>query len=192
MTAVGSASPTEAGSLRVVAVSGSLRDPSTTSALVDGILDRLAADLPITRQTVTLGPLAGELARAVTGAGASDAVTAALDAVASADVLVVATPIYRGSYTGLFKLFFDLVHQDALEGTPVLLAAGGGNDQHSLAIDHQLRPLFAFFRAATLPVGVYARAADFTREKQIDPDGALPGAISRAVGAAAPALSRLR
>lgn len=196
--------------LRVVAVSGSLRDPSTTSALlagiVEGILDGVrrdplitgeeqvsrerAADVPISRETVNLAPLAVDLAAAATGAPASDAVVAALDAVASADVLVVATPIYRGTYTGLFKLFFDLVHQDALAGTPVLLAAGGGNDQHTLAIDHQLRPLFAFFRAATLPVGVYARPGDFTPDKQIDPAGLLPAAISRAVSAAAPFLPR--
>ena len=175
---------------RIVAVSGSLRDPSTTSALLDGILDALGASVDTTRETVRLAPLAGDLAAAVTGSPASDALSAALEAVSGADVLVVATPIYRGSYTGLFKQFFDLVHQDALEGTPVLLAAGGGNDQHSLAIDHQLRPLFAFFRAATLPVGVYARAADFTRDKRIDPEGALPAAIDRAVAAARPLLTR--
>jgi FMN reductase len=183
----------DAGALRVVAVSGSLRDPSTTSALLAGLVDGIAdavGDRAVSRETVTLAPLAVDLAAAATGAPASDAVAAALEAVASADVLVVATPIYRGTYTGLFKLFFDLVHQDALVGTPVLLAAGGGNDQHTLAIDHQLRPLFAFFRAATLPVGVYARPGDFTREKQIDPDGALPAAISRAVTAAAPFLPR--
>ncbi len=115
--------------------------------------------------------------------------TAALDAVAGADLLVVATPIYRGSYTGLFKEFFDLVPQDALAGTPVLLAAGGGDDQHSLAIDHQLRPLFAFFRAVSLPVGVYARSADFT-DRRISGE-ALPAAIARAVAAALPALPRV-
>ncbi len=183
----------DAGALRIVAVSGSFRDPSTTSALLAGIVDGIAdavRNRAVSRETVNLAPLAADLAAAVTGGGTSDAVTAALESVGSADILVVATPIYRGTYTGLFKLFFDLVHQDALVGTPVLLAAGGGNDQHTLAIDHQLRPLFAFFRAATLPVGVYARPVDFTREKQIDPAGALPEAISRAVSAAAPFLPR--
>ncbi len=175
---------------RAVAVSGSLRDPSTTSALLDGILDAVGAHIDLARETVSLGPIAVDLAVAVTGGEKSDAVRAALETVAAADLLVVATPIYRGSYTGLFKQFFDLVHQDALEGTPVLLAAGGGNDQHSLAIDHQLRPLFAFFRAATLPVGVYARPGDFTPDKRVDAGGALPAAIDRAVTAALPLLGR--
>lgn len=172
--------------LRAVAVSGSLRSPSTTAALIDGILDELSAHVDITREVIELHPIAGDLAAALTGGGTSDAVTAALDAVAGADLLVVATPIYRGSYTGLFKEFFDLVHQDALAGTPVLLAAAGGDDQHSLAIDHQLRPLFAFFRAVSLPVGVYARSADFT-DRRIGGE-ALPAAIRRAAEAALPAL----
>jgi FMN reductase len=48
---------------------------------------------------------------------------------------------------------------------PVLLAATGGSDRHALIIDHQLRPLFSFFQALTLPVGVYGTEADFTDYK---------------------------
>lgn len=171
--------------LHVVAVSGSLRSPSTSTALLNGVLDELERSAPIERSVIELHALAGDLAVALTGGERSDAAAAAIGAVSGADLLVVATPVYRGAYTGLFKEFFDLVHQDALEGTPVLLAAGGGNDQHSLVIDHGLRPLFAFFRARTLPVGVYARGVDFA-DGRIDPAGALPAAITRAVDAALP------
>jgi len=174
--------------LRVVAVSGSLRSPSTTNALLDGILDEIARHTDLDREVIELHAVAIDLATALTRGETSPELAAALRSVAEADLLVVATPIYRGSYTGLFKEFFDLVHHDALAGTPVLLAAGGGNDQHSLAIDHQLRPLFAFFRAHALPVGVYARSADFA-EGQIAGE-ALPAAIERAVSAALPALLR--
>ena len=89
-------------------------------------------------------------------------------AVEQADVLVVATPVYRGSYTGLFKHFFDLIHQDALIDTPVLLAATGGSERHALVIDHQLRPLFSFFQARTLPLGVYATDKDFVDQRLRD------------------------
>lgn len=177
--------------LRVVAVSGSLRSRSSTNALIDGILNALLVDVDAEREVIELGPLAVDLAAALTGSGTSDAVEAALGAVTDADLVVVATPIYRGSYTGVFKLFIDLLHQDALVGTPVLLAAGGGNDQHALSIDHELRPLFAFFRAAVLPVGVYARAFDYA-DGAIKPDGALPAAIARAVEAARPLLPLAR
>lgn len=146
-------------SAAIVAVSGSLRAGSTTTALLRGILSE--ADAAPDASIIELSLLAHDLATAITGGEKSPALAAALDAVGAAGLLVVATPIYRGSYTGLFKQFFDLLHQDALEGTPVLLAAGGGNDQHSLAVDHELRPLFAFFRALTLPVAVYARSSDY-------------------------------
>lgn len=85
-----------------------------------------------------------------------------------ADVLVVTTPVYRGSYTGLFKHFFDLIQQDALIDTPVLLAATGGSERHALVIDHQLRPLFSFFQARTSPVGVYATDKDFVDQRLQD------------------------
>jgi FMN reductase len=69
--------------------------------------------------------------------------------------------VYRASFTGLFKHLFDLVHHEALFDVPVLLAATGGSERHALVIDHQLRPLFSFFQAHTLPIGVYASEHDF-------------------------------
>ena len=84
--------------------------------------------------------------------------TAAIEA---ADFLIVASPVYRASFTGLFKHLFDFVDHNALNDVPVLLAATGGSDRHALVIDHQLRPLFSFFQARTLPVGVFATDADF-------------------------------
>ena len=56
---------------------------------------------------------------------------------------------------------FDLIDLNALVNTPVLLAATGGSERHALVLDHQLRPLFSFFQALTLPIGVYATEADF-------------------------------
>ena len=62
-----------------------------------------------------------------------------------------------------------------------------------LAAIAELRPLFAFFRAATAPIGVYARPGDYLREAagaRVDPDGALPAAIARAVASVLPLLPR--
>ena len=168
----------------VTAVSGSLRAPSTTTALLEAIVRRLADRIPVESQVIELSPLAVDLAVAVTGGEASAPLAGALDRVAATDLLIVGTPIYRGSYTGLFKQFFDLVGQSALTGTPVLLAAGGGNDLHSLAIDQELRPLFSFFGALTLPVGVYASSADYAAGAVAS--DALHARIDRAVEAALP------
>ena len=97
----------------------------------------------------------------------------------SADALVVGSPVYKGSYTGLFKHLFDLVDPAALAGKPVLLTATGGGDKHALVIEHQLRPLFGFFEAFTLPTGVYASGADFSDGVPTAP--ALLARIDRAV-----------
>lgn len=108
-----------------------------------------------------MGAIAPQLAGSVWRSQLPDAVEQQLAAVEQADVLVVSSPVFRGSYPGLFKHFFDLINQDALIDKPVLLAATGGSERHSLVIDHQLRPLFSFFQARTLPLGVYATDKDF-------------------------------
>ncbi len=147
--------------LRLVAVSGGLQRPSKAAALAEHLLALIADEMPCTRLLIELGRLAPDLAGAVRRSELADTVAQALAAVEQADVLVVSTPVFRGAYTGLFKHFFDFVDQHALIGKPVLLAATGGSERHTLMIDHQLRPLFSFFQAHTLPLGVYATDADF-------------------------------
>ncbi|WP_120971316.1 FMN reductase [Comamonas sp. lk] len=147
--------------LRLVAVSGGLQRPSKSAALAEHLLDLIADELPCEQHLIELGQLAPQLAGVVWRSQLPCTVERELAAVEQADVLVVVTPVFRGSYTGLFKHFFDFIHQDALIDMPVLLAATGGSERHALVIDHQLRPLFSFFQARTLPLGVYGTDKDF-------------------------------
>ena len=147
--------------LRVVAVAGGLQLLSKSAALSKHLLDLIADEIPCQRRMVEIGAIAPQLAGSVWRSQLPVAVEQALAAVEQADVLVVVTPVFRGSYTGLFKHFFDFIDQDALIDKPVLLAATGGSERHALVIDHQLRPLFSFFQARTLPLGVYATDQDF-------------------------------
>ncbi len=154
--------------LRLVAVSGGLQRPSKSAALAQHLVELIGDELPCEPHLVELGTLAPQLAGAVWRAHLPTSVERELAAVEQADVLVVATPVFRGSYTGLFKHFFDLIDQDALIDKPVLLAANGGSERHALVIDHQLRPLFSFFQARTLPLGVYATDKDFANYRLQD------------------------
>ncbi len=154
--------------LRLVAVSGGLQRPSKSAALAEHLLDLISDNIPCEQRLIELGNLAPHFAGAVWRSQLPDAVERALAAVEQADVLVVSTPVYRGAYTGLFKHFFDFIHQDALIDKPILLAANGGSERHALVIDHQLRPLFSFFQARTLPVGVYATDKDFVDHRLQD------------------------
>lgn len=87
----------------------------------------------------------------------------------------------------VFLSIFDFVEQTALVDVPVLLAASGGSERHALVLEHQLRPLFSFFQAQTLPIGVYATDQDFTPEYTIHSES-LRDRITLAVARALPIL----
>ncbi|WP_342665157.1 NAD(P)H-dependent oxidoreductase [Kaistia granuli] len=108
----------------------------------------------------------------------------AFEAILDADALVVASPVYKGSYLGLFKHLFDLIDPKQLAGKPVILGATGGSERHALVIEHQLRPLFGFFNTQIVPTGLYATEKDFD-------DGAVGPALSERIGVAASQLARL-
>ncbi|MFQ6403861.1 FMN reductase [Methylophilus sp. 'Pure River'] len=147
--------------LKVTAVSGSYKLPSRTAALVEAITQQLGKQLPIDLHLIELNEISSSLVASYDPKALPLKVQKDIQAIETADLLVVATPVYRASYTGLFKHLFDLVDYEALVNVPVLLAATGGSERHALIIDHELRPLFSFFQALTLPIGVYATEADF-------------------------------
>lgn len=152
--------------LTVVAVSGSLHAPSKTTALVHEIARVLGSTLDgvvdVHVRFIELSSSGPAFAGALRRDQLSEEAEAELSAIEAADLLIVASPVYRASFTGLFKHLFDFVGQYALIDKPVLLAATGGSDRHALIIEHQFRPLFSFFQALTLPIGVYAKDSDFT------------------------------
>lgn len=146
---------------KVVAVSGGTYRPSRTLVLTQALIAELGQSLPIDSRVIELTDIAAPLGATLARNQAPAELQAVLDEIESADLLLVASPVYRGSYPGLLKHLFDLIDLNALIDTPVLLAATGGTERHALVLDHQLRPLFSFFQAITLPIGVYASEADF-------------------------------
>ena len=177
--------------LNIVAVSGGLNTLSKTESLVQSILDELAQAIPISVHFIKLNEIGPLLGGAIYRNQLPAIVQADLDAIESADVLVVGTPVYRASFTGLFKYFFDFVEQTALVDVPVLLSASGGSERHALVIEHQLRPLFSFFEAQTLPIGVYATDKDFSPAYTIT-SPQLQERIQLAVERALPILQRVQ
>ncbi|MGW2745088.1 CE1759 family FMN reductase [Streptomyces sp. NPDC001450] len=150
--------------MKLVVVSAGLSVPSSTRLLGDRLaaaVDRhTAADI----QVIELRDLAVEIAHNFTNGFPGRALAAALDAVTEADGLIVVTPVFSASYSGLFKSFFDVLDKDALVGKPVLIAATGGTARHSLVLEHALRPLFAYLRAVAVPTAVYAASEDWGAE----------------------------
>jgi FMN reductase len=177
-------------------VSAGLSQPSTTRLLADRLTDGVraaatAAGIDVLVEPVELRPLARDLADHLVTGFPSPALDSALSTVTRADGLVAVTPVFSASYSGLFKTFFDVVEKDALSGLPTLLGATAGTARHSLVIDHALRPLFAYLRAAVVPTGVFAATDDFGSA-----DHALAPRIERAarelVAAWGPSVARTR
>ncbi|SES40417.1 FMN reductase [Streptomyces sp. yr375] len=167
--------------MRLVVVSAGLSVPSSTRLLADRLAAATvgraeagsAAEVEV--RVVELRDLAVDIAHHLTSGFPGRKLADALGAVAGADGLIVVTPVFSASYSGLFKSFFDVLDQDALAGKPVLIAATGGSARHSLVLDHALRPLFAYLRAVVVPTAVYAASEDWGAE-------GLPERIERAAG----------
>lgn len=166
-------------SLIIVGFAGSLSQPSKTRALVELVTVRAAAHHGAAATSYDLSDLQPQLGTAGSLNDLSGRAAEIVAEIIAADAVVVGSPVYKGSYTGLFKHLFDLLDPAALANKPVLLTATGGGEKHALVIEHQLRPLFGFFEAVTLPTGVYASAADYAQGVPAAP--ALLDRIDRAV-----------
>lgn len=175
---------------RVIGLAGSFSVPSKTRALVDFAANKTALAYGGTASSYDLldiGPSLG----AATHLDALDPLARAIvENIVTADLLIVGTPVYKGSYTGLFKHLIDLLSPTALTGKPILLLATGGGDRHALVVEHQLRPLFGFFESAVLPTGIYAGPNDFTAGLPTAP--ALLERLDRAIGQFTPHLPQAR
>jgi FMN reductase len=133
-----------------------------TAATVDALRERGPENsIDATVEVVELREHARDLADNLVTGFANTSLREALDTVTGADGLIAVTPIFSASYSGLFKTFFDVVDKDALTGKPVLLGATAGTARHSLALDHALRPLFAYLRTVVAPTAVFAAAEDW-------------------------------
>lgn len=170
--------------MKLVVVSAGLSVPSSTRLLADRLAAAVGRTTEVDLQVVELRELAVDIAHHFTNGFPGQALSAALDAVTGADGLIVVTPVFSASYSGLFKSFFDLVEPEALAGKPVLIAATGGTARHSLVLDHALRPLFSYLKAVVVPTGVYAASEDWGAE-------GLDARIERAAGELAALMSGL-
>ena len=157
------------GTLRLVVVSAGIGQPSSTRLLADRLATATAGELTdVTVDVVELRELAVGIANAVVTSVPPPAVADAVARVTGADGLIVVSPVFNASYSGLFKSFFDLIEPDALEGKPVLIGATGGSGRHSLVLEHALRPLFSYLRAVVVPTGVYAATEDWGNPGDLD------------------------
>jgi len=147
-------------------VSGGLREPSSTRLLADRIDGAVRAELARARVSATsllieLRPLGRSIMDAMLTGFAGPELEKVFHTLRDADGLIAVTPAFNASFSGLFKSFFDVLPEETLSGIPVLIAATGGTERHSLVLEHALRPMFSYLHAIVSPTGVYAATDDF-------------------------------
>ena len=168
----------------IVVVSAGLSQPSATRLLADRIAAATHralrdADVEAQLEVVELREHAQDLVNHLLTGFPGPHLRSTIDLVLGADAVIAVTPIFSASYSGLFKLFFDVLERDGLASKPVLIGATGGSTRHSLALDHAVRPLFAYLNAAVMPTAVYAATEDWGQAGS-DLDGALVDRIDHA------------
>jgi FMN reductase len=174
----------------IAVVSAGISVPSSTRLLADNLSSATAravraasaglGEIPEPEITVIeLRELAHQLTDNVLTGFPTGALADAVRRVSQADAVIAVSPVYTGSYSGLFKMFFDVLEEGALEGRPVLIAATAGTKRHSLVLEFAMRPLFAYLRADVVPTAVFAASSDFG---SAGAGGSLSKRIDRAAG----------
>lgn len=145
--------------MSVLLIAGSPSERSRSAVLLDSVSQRLASHgATVERLHIRdLSPQALLLADT-----ANRGITAAVDKVARARAIVIATPVYKAAYSGVLKVFLDLLPQTALKDKTVLPLATGGSPNHMLALDYALRPVLQSLAARHILPGVYATDSQVT------------------------------
>ena len=177
--------------MSVLLLGGSPSASSTGARLLQHIGDRLAAQgHRCTRLHVRDLP-----AQALLHANFSDPdIIRATELVAGARAIVIATPVYKASYTGILKAFLDLLPQDGLDGKLVLPLATGGSQSHMLVLDYALRPVLASLSARSILPGIYATSDQlpWSAETGLEPAAPIAARIARGVAQLSSELVALR
>ncbi|MET8042396.1 FMN reductase [Micromonospora sp. NPDC005215] len=173
-------------------VSAGLSQPSSTRLLADQLAAATRDELvrrgtEVELHVVDLREYAHDVVNNMLTGFPPAALREVIDAVTGADGLIAVTPIFSASYNGLFKSFFDVLDSASLVDRPVLIGATGGTARHSLALEHAVRPMFAYLRAVVVPTAVFAAPEDWSDGTA---DGALRGRIRRAAGELADQVER--
>ncbi len=159
--------PEQKERFRLVVVSGGAGDPSSTRLLADRIAGRAAAlaagsGNTVTTSVIELREISADISAALVSQLVTPRLQQAITALGEADGIIAAAPVYKAGPSGLFTSFFQVLDNDLLIGKPVVLAATAGTARHALVADDQMRPMFAYLRAMTVPTSLFAAPEDWS------------------------------
>jgi FMN reductase len=147
--------------IHITAVLGSVTPPGRLRRAVDEALQRAAARNDARPVLVDLADTRIAFADGRPLDALEDDTAEVVGQIERADAVLLATPVYRGSFTGALKNLLDHVPVAALRDTPVAIVSMGGSDHHYLGVERHLRDVLSFFGAHPLPTAVYLASRDF-------------------------------
>ncbi|MFC6280675.1 MULTISPECIES: NADPH-dependent FMN reductase [Polaromonas] len=138
----------------VLLIAGSPSEQSRSAALLDAVAERLLRHKGVAVERLNIRELPAPAL--LLADWNHPALVKAIAQVAKAQAIVVSTPVYKAAYSGVLKVFLDLLSQTALKDKTVLPLATGGSPHHMLALDYALRPVLQALSARHILPGVYA------------------------------------
>lgn len=165
----------------LIVVSAGLSTPSSTRQVADSIAQAVTTAVTARGESleitvIELREIINDLAQVFATGMSTPKLDEIKQQLSDADGLVTVTPIFKASYSGLFKMFFDVLDQDSINGMPTIIAATAGTARHSLVLEHAVRPLLVYLRAKVVPTSLFAATEDFGGEE----GAALESRIQRA------------
>ncbi|MDO5743677.1 MAG: NAD(P)H-dependent oxidoreductase, partial [Micrococcaceae bacterium] len=154
----------------IVVISGGLGTPSTSGLLgqqlgESAIRGLASLGVPGELKVVELRDYAKDITNHLLSGYATPRLAQVIETVTGAAGLVMVTPVFTASVSGLFKSFIDVLDPTSLEDKPMVLAATGGSPRHSMVIDYAMRPIFAYLRARVMPTSVFASPEDWGADR---------------------------
>jgi FMN reductase len=172
----------------LLAVIGSATPPGRLRRAVSDAIDRHAERCGDAVELIDLAERSVSFASGAPLDALGDDSAAVVAAIARAQGVLLATPVYRGTYTGVLKNLLDLVPVEGLRGKAVGIVAMGATDHHSLGADWHLRDVLAWFGAVPAPTSVYLTSRDFADGIPGEPAAAALDALLETVGGLSTAL----
>jgi FMN reductase len=166
---------------RLVAVVGAVTPPGRLNAAVQEAVDLAIARPGVSASLLNLADHRISFADGRPLDRFADDTARAVSALGEADAVLLASPVYRGSFTGALKNFLDLTPLEALRAKPVGVVAMGATPHHYLGVDWHLRDVLAWFGALVVPTSVYLDSSHFKEGKLADAEAR--AALADLVGA---------
>ena len=158
---------------RLVAVVGAVTPPGRLHAAIQAAVDLASARAGVSASLLSLADFRLGFADGRSPDRLDDDTAKVVGVLAEADAVLLASPVYRASFTGALKNLLDLTPLETLRAKPIGIVAMGASPHHYLGVDWQLRGVLAWFGALVAPTSVYLESAHFKDGRLAD-----PGAVS--------------